>query len=279
MAALLWLGHFPGLPVILVGLITAFAGYTAVYALNDLVDFRVDRRRLHARSSETPGHFHVDEMLAPHPVAQGILSFESALLWFVLWAAVALVGAWWLNPLCALLFLLSASLEALYCKLLRITHWKIVPSIIVKAGGGFAGVLAVDPQPSVGFLIVLFLWLGTWEVGGQNVANDIVDREDDAQVGAKTTATVLGIHNAVFILVSSVSMAAITGVVIYWLAGTGLSPVYPVGAALLGWFLLIAPARQVFMDPGPRTAAALFNRASHMPPLVLGLVVLSMVIP
>ena len=38
MAALLWLGHFPPFLVVIVGLITAFAGYTAVYALNDLID-------------------------------------------------------------------------------------------------------------------------------------------------------------------------------------------------------------------------------------------------
>jgi hypothetical protein len=32
----------------LLGLITVFAGYTAVYALNDLVDYRTDREKVRA---------------------------------------------------------------------------------------------------------------------------------------------------------------------------------------------------------------------------------------
>ena len=48
--ALLWLGAFPSLTISLLGLITVFAGYTAVYALNDVIDYRVDKRKsLHRR--------------------------------------------------------------------------------------------------------------------------------------------------------------------------------------------------------------------------------------
>ncbi len=53
MAALLWLGHFPPASVVIVGLITAFAGYTAVYALNDLIDCRVDKERMSFRDRST----------------------------------------------------------------------------------------------------------------------------------------------------------------------------------------------------------------------------------
>ena len=52
MAAVLWLGHIPAAPIVIVGLITAFAGYTAVYALNDLVDYRVDTERLSLREEK-----------------------------------------------------------------------------------------------------------------------------------------------------------------------------------------------------------------------------------
>ena len=41
LAAILCLGALPPLSTTLVGLITVFSGYTAVYALNDLVDYRV----------------------------------------------------------------------------------------------------------------------------------------------------------------------------------------------------------------------------------------------
>ena len=44
LTALLWYGAIPSLRIISLGFITAFAGYTAVYALNDLVDYRVDKK-------------------------------------------------------------------------------------------------------------------------------------------------------------------------------------------------------------------------------------------
>jgi 4-hydroxybenzoate polyprenyltransferase len=278
MAALLWLGHFPPASVVVVGLITAFAGYTAVYALNDLVDYRVDQERLSLREG-TEAHFDVDEFRMRHPVAQGALPFASGLTWFAFWSVVALVGAWWLNPFCALLFAASAGMEAIYCKLLRVTHLKIVPSAIVKASGGLAGVLAVDPSPSLGFVAVLTLWLAAWEVGGQNIANDIADLDDDSRVAAKTTPTVKGIPESVFRLLCAVGMSAFGGVAIYWLAGQGVGWLYPIGAALLGWKFLVDPAREVYRNPTPGTAAKLFNQASYVPVTFLALVVVSILLP
>lgn len=275
MAALLWLGHFPPASVIVVGLVVAFAGYTAVYALNDLVDYQIDKERLSLAGSGTE-LFHVDQVMARHPLAQGTLTFRSGLRWFSFWALVALAGAWWLNPWCAVLFVASAALEAVYCRLLRITHLKIVPSAFVKAIGGIAGVLAVDPNPSPGFVALLFLWLAAWEVGGQNIANDIVDMDEDALVSARTTLTVKGLPESVFRLIGGAFMATFGGVAIYFLAGDGIGLLYPVGAAILGWFLLLEPARRVYYDPGRQTAAALFNKASYMPLSFLVLVVASM---
>ena len=274
MAALLWLGHFPPFPVVIVGLITAFAGYTAVYALNDLIDHRVDKERMsfRDRSTDMPT---VDEIMVRHPVAQGMLSFESGFWWFAFWAIVALAGAWWLNPFCAGLFVVSASLEGLYCKLLRITHLKIIPSALVKASGGLAGVYAVDPSPSLGFVAVLCLWLAAWEVGAQNIANDIVDMEDDARVSARTTLTVKGMPESVFVMLAAISMAASAGIALYWMAGNGVGWLYPIGAALLAWKLLLEPARQVYYHPGPVAAASLFDKASYMPVGFLLLVVIS----
>jgi 4-hydroxybenzoate polyprenyltransferase len=271
MAALLWLGQFPPLSIIVVGLITAFAGYTAVYALNDIVDYKVDRERLALRD-DSDDVFDVDKITVRHPLAQGILPFPWGLSWLIFWAIAALAGAWWLNPVCAFIFLMSASLETVYCKLLKITHFKIIPSAIVKASGGLAGVYAVDPNPSFGFVALLLLWLAAWEIGGQNIANDIMDMDDDAKVAARTTSTVKGVPESVFRIVSAVSMAAFAGVAIYVSAGKGVGTIYPFGAAVLGWFLLIQPARNLYYDPGPSTAAMLFNRASYMP---LGFLILT----
>ena len=278
MAALLWLGHFPSPTVVAVGLITAFAGYTAVYALNDLVDYRVDKERLALRTDAVE-LFDVDAIMLRYPLAQGALPVSRGLAWCILWALVALAGAWWLNPVCAAIFLVSAATETLYCKLLRVTYLKIIPSAIVKATGGIAGVYAVDPQPSLAFVSLLFLWLAAWEIGGQNIANDIIDIEDDARVGARTTATVKGIQESVFRVVAAISVAASMGVAVYWLAGKGVGPLYPVGAAVLGWLLLLRPAHALYYEPGQTTAARLFNRASYMPVSFLALIVLSIYLP
>jgi len=264
MAAVLCLGYLPPFSIVIVGLITAFAGYTAVYALNDIVDFRVDKERLSLRE-EKERLSHIDEIMVRHPVAQGMLPFSAAVAWCVFWALVSVVGAWWLNPFCVVLLAVAIGMETLYCKLLTLTHLKVAPSAVVKAIGGLAGVYAVDPDPSLGFVAVLFLWLAAWEVGGQNVANDIVDMEEDRLVSARTTATVKGVPESVFILVAAVSMAAFGGTVIFWPAGPGVGWLYPIGAVVLGWILLLEPARAVYHDPGPPTAAALFNKASYMP--------------
>ena len=54
LAAILWLGSVPPVHVIIIGLVTTFAGYTAVYAFNDVVDFKTDRRRFRSAGSNAP---------------------------------------------------------------------------------------------------------------------------------------------------------------------------------------------------------------------------------
>ena len=54
LAAMLVVGGLPPWPIIGLGLLTAFAGYTAVYAINDLVDLREDRERI--RQGGVPEH-------------------------------------------------------------------------------------------------------------------------------------------------------------------------------------------------------------------------------
>ena len=276
MAALLYLGHFPDYFTIIVGLVTAFAGYTAVYALNDIVDVRVDMQRLSVCSTEQE-LFDVDEIFVRHPIAQGLISHRDAILWLMFWSIIAIIGAWALNPYCGLLFLVSASLEAVYCRLLKISHLKIVPSALVKASGGVAGVLAVDPHPSMAFVGLLILWLASWEIGGQNIAIDIVDMDNDSKVQARTTLTVKGLKDAVFYLVLASGMTFFGCVAIYAVADKGVGWLYPIGAAFLGWYLIVRPAWDLYMEPTPVTAARLFNRASYLPVAFLLLACVSIV--
>ena len=147
LGALLWLGRFPSFEVILIGLITTFAGYTAVYALNDVIDYRVDKEKL-----KLCGNFDIecdlDAAMVRHPMAQGYLSFKEGLLWTVGWSIVAILGAYYLNPACILIFFIGCSLETVYCLLLKVTHLRTLVSGGVKTAGAIAGVFAVDPSPS-----------------------------------------------------------------------------------------------------------------------------------
>jgi len=90
-AALLWLGAFPPLPVLAIALVTALAGYTAIYSLNDLVGVKADREKF-AGTGINPG-YSVEASALRYPIAQGKLSFSAGLAWFAVWYLVALLGA------------------------------------------------------------------------------------------------------------------------------------------------------------------------------------------
>ena len=165
LAALLCLGGFPPFGVTVLGLITVFAGYTAVYALNDVVDYRTDKAKI--GEGGLTGEGYLDGVMVRHPMAQGLLSLQEGLAWVAAWTAVALTGAYLLNPICALIFILGCILEAVYCFMLEISHWRTLVSGVVKTLGGVAAVYAVNSDPSPLFLVLLFLFIFFWEIGGQ----------------------------------------------------------------------------------------------------------------
>jgi sulfite exporter TauE/SafE len=79
---LLWLGAFPPPHIIFLGLITTFAGYTSVYALNDVIDFKSDREKVKKGRLNGSGN-DLDAVLVRHPMAQGLLSFRWGLMWSI----------------------------------------------------------------------------------------------------------------------------------------------------------------------------------------------------
>src|SRR5512146_3314685 len=99
--ALLWLGGFPPVPTVVLALVTAFAAYTAVYALNYLIGIDSDREKF-AGSVPTNVGYYVEASSQRHPLAQNILGMRNAVLWTVGWLLVALVGCYLLNPATAL---------------------------------------------------------------------------------------------------------------------------------------------------------------------------------
>ena len=275
LAALLCYGGLPPFGVIALGLLTVFAAYTAVYALNDVVDYRVDQEKLKA-AGPGPKAGYLDAIFMRHPLAQGQVSFREGVQWTAMWAGVALVGAYHLNPVCAYLFLAGCGLEAVYCRLLRVSHLRTLVSGLVKTLGGVAAVFAVSPHPSRGFVLLLFLWLFAWEIGGQNIPADWHDVEEDQRLGAQTIPVRYGPEGAGAIILGALALSVALSALLLLVAPLRFSPTL-VGLALAaGGYLLLLPAYRLYRTKDPAQAAALFNRASAYPLALLGLALASL---
>ncbi len=273
LAALLYLGYLPPLGVTALGLLTVFAGYTAVYALNDVVDYRVDQEKLRLQRTKE-GHY-LDAVFMRHPLAAGRVSFPEGLGWTAVWALVALLGAYALNPVCALIFLGGCLLEAAYCLLLKVSQLRLLVAGVVKSLGALAAVLAVAPKPSPIFLAILFLWLFFWEMGGQNIPADWHDVEQDRSLEAKTIPVVLGLQRAAALALVSLTCSLAFSVVILRLAPVPFSLFPQLLISGAGIYLLLLPAWRLFRGQTQNQAADLFNRASYYPLAVLAVVLIN----
>ena len=264
LAALLWLNSFPSIKIIALGVATALSGYLAVYALNDVVDYRTDRKKTREIGNKSPG-FDLDALYIRHPLAQGLLSYKEGIIWAAVWGVLALIGAYILNPVCVLIFIISILLEAVYCLMLQVTHLRAVVSGIVKTMGPIAAVFAVDPQPSFLFLTVLFLWLFFWEIGGQNIPNDVSDLDEDISLKAKTIPVTFGEKGARMLIMGSLCATVVMSFIVLALKPQLFNVLSFAGAAGAGLYLLLLPAYKLYRSQNSSYAAVLFNRASYYP--------------
>ena len=271
LAALLYLGAWPSLPVVVIGVLTVFAAYTAVYALNDVIDFRTDQQKV-CSGGYCDGEEYLDGALIRHPLAKGALSLPAGLIWTLAWALIALAGAWLLNPVCMLIFLIGCILEAVYCLLWRVTHLRTVVSGLVKTLGAVAAVFAVDPDPSILFLIVLVLWLFCWEIGGQNIPNDWTDIEEDRRFNARTVPVILGLRQASLVSLLALVCAMFLNLLIFWLSPLEFGLFLLLMVLTTNAWLLLRPVLRLQENPERRNAMRLFNSASIYPLANLALV-------
>ena len=181
--ALLCLGNFPPWQIILISLFTAFAAYTAIYALNDLVGITVDREKFVGGIN---AGYSVEASDMRYPLAQNVLSNRDGWLWFTGWFALALIGSYLLNPVIVIILVAAALLEVVYCLLFDVTYLRTLVSGLVKSCGPIAAVFVVNPNPSPYLLMLIFAWIFFWEIGGQNVPADWNDTVEDKRVNAKT---------------------------------------------------------------------------------------------
>lgn len=267
--ALLWLGHFPSWRVLALCLATALAGYTAIYALNDLIGVNDDKEKV--AGGITPGYA-VEASAMRYPLAQNLISMKGALAWFGFWFALAVLGTWLLNPRILVIVFAAAALEAAYVKLLKVTWWRTVISGLVKSAGPVAAVFAVIPAPPWSGLLGLLAWLMLWEIGGQNIPADWNDIEEDRRIGARTIPLVFGLRTAGVLVVVCLSLAVLASALLPRLSPLAGGWLLPFAIVAAGAALLLPPAFQLARTLDGRQAARLFDRASLYPLTLLVIV-------
>lgn len=267
--ALLWLGHFPSWRVLALSLATALAGYTAIYALNDLIGVNDDKEKV--AGGITPGYA-VEASAMRYPLAQNLISMKGALAWFGGWFALAVLGTWLLNPRILVIVFAAAALEVAYVKLLKVTWWRTVVSGLVKSAGPIAAVFAVIPAPSWPGLLGLLAWLMLWEIGGQNIPADWNDIEEDRRIGARTIPLVFGLRTAGVLVVASLSLVVLTSALLPRLSPLDGGWPFQLAIVAAGAGLLLIPAIGLARTLGGRQAARLFDRSSLYPLALLVIV-------
>jgi len=260
--AILWLGGFPQWQVILLSIFTAFSAYTAIYALNDLVGIAVDKEKF-AGGINTGYSVEASDMR--YPLAQNILSYRSGWLWFSFWFAVALVCSYLLNSVIVIILITASILEVIYCLLLKVSYLRTFVSGLVKSSGPIAAIFVVDPNPSPYFLLLIFIWVFVWEIGGQNVPADWNDTVEDKRVNAKTIPIHFGPQKAGLIVLLSLGLTVLISMFLPQVSPLNLGWPYLLASAVAGYFLLLSPGYQLYQLKEGRQAAALFDKASYYP--------------
>lgn len=260
--ALLWLGKFPPLQTIALSLFTAFAAYTAIYALNDLVGIAVDKEKF--SGGINPG-YSVEASALRYPLAQNALNYRQGMLWFAFWFALALLGSYWLNPTIVFILLAAAVLEVIYCLLLKVTYLRTLVSGLVKSSGPIAAIFVVDPHPALTKILLVLAWMFFWEIGGQNIPADWNDVEEDRRVHAKTIPLQFGQQISGLIVLLTLSMTIVVSLFLPSVSPLNLGWLYRLVSVLIGYFLLLRPAWQLYRSHEGRRAAALFDKASYYP--------------
>jgi 4-hydroxybenzoate polyprenyltransferase len=263
-SAVLWHGGFPHWQIILLSIFTAFAAYTAIYALNDLVGIAVDREKFAGGGIKEGYSVEASDMR--YPLAQDALSYRSGVLWFVFWYIAALIGSYFLNPAIVVILIGASILEVIYCLLLKVTYLRTLVSGLVKASGPIAAVFVVDMTPSPSFLLLLVTWMFFWEIGGQNVPADWNDTIEDRRVGAKTIPIQFGFQKAGLVIIGTLSISVIASLLLPYISPLPLGIPYLIASALAGYFLLLQPGYQLYeFQKEGRLAARLFDKASYYP--------------
>jgi len=269
-AALIWLGSFPEMGFTALALLTAFAGYTSIYALNDLMGYRGDKEK--HDGGQLQSGYSVEASEDHHPLVQGVLTTKAALAWMGFWLLVALVGSYLLNPFIIVILCVGCIFEIAYCKLLKVTHWRILLSGVVKSCGPVAAVFAVDGAPRLDFLLLIFAWVFLWEVSGQNIPADWNDVEEDKRIGARTIPARFGPAVAANVILLAAILTLLFSTLFPVFSPASLGIPFALASLAIGYFLLLNPAIHLWKSKDGQNAAGLFDKASYYPLAMLFLI-------
>jgi 4-hydroxybenzoate polyprenyltransferase len=274
--ALLWLGQFPPWPVLLLALLTVFAAYTAIYALNDLVGMAGDRQKFIGGIN---AGYSVEASELRYPLARNALSLREGLLWFAAWFAIAFLGAYLLNIAILIILVAATVFEVIYCLLFKVTYLRVLVSGLVKSSGPVAAIFTVDHHPSLFLLLLVFAWVFFWEIGGQNIPADWNDTVEDRRVNAKTIPIHFGFKRAGLIVVVALCLTVITSMFLPLVSPVRLGWPYLLASALVGFLLLLKPGYELYKQyQEGRLAAKLFDHASYYPLAQLAIMAIFVVI-
>jgi 4-hydroxybenzoate polyprenyltransferase len=201
-----------------------------------------------------------------------MLTMPAAIAWAGGWALVSLAAAFRLNPVCAYILVAGCLLEAVYCLLLKVSQFRALVSGVVKTLGGVAAVFAVDRAPDPALLLLLFLWLFFWEIGGQNVPADWHDIEEDRALKARTIPVYYGPRGGSIIILVTLGVSVALSGFLFRQAPLAFPPYLFIAAMAAGFFLLLLPALRLFRTLSRDHASALFNSASYYPASLLAIV-------
>lgn len=269
--ALLWLGNFPQWQVILLSIFTAFAAYTAIYALNDLVGIAVDKEKF---AGGINAGYSVEASDLRYPLAQSVLSHAEGWLWFAGWFIAALAGSYYLNPAIVVILIAAAILEVIYVLLLKVTYLRTFVSGLVKSSGPIAAIYVVNKNPPLELVLLILAWVFFWEIGGQNVPADWNDTVEDKRVNAKTIPLQLGTKTAGQIVVGTLLITVIVSLFLPLASPLTLGWPYLLASAAAGAYLLLRPGLQLARQQEGRLAAKLFDNASYYPMAQLTIITL-----
>jgi len=161
--------------------------------------------------------------------------------------------------------------------MLKISHYRVLVSGTVKTLGAVAAVYAVDLSPSPVFVVILFLFLYVWEIGGQNIPNDWSDVHEDKQIGARTVPVKLGIHRSAVLILGCILVTLLLNVWVFKFSRAVYDPVYLVAALGAGVYLLLIPALRLITTKSDEDAMRLFNRGSYYPLALMAIVLIRII--